>query len=103
MHGLGIFGDLLTLGFYMIDAMAWMYFWVLCISHRKNLFGEMKSYKWALLIVACVGLTAIGIYLAAVETFKRHNSEWWLVILGAALPVFGIFYIQGRRESNTKN
>jgi len=104
MHGLGIAGDLLALSFYMIDSMAWMFFWVLCFSYRKSLFGEMTGYKWALLILACVGLTVIGIKLAAFETFQRENSDWWLILLGAVLPVFGIFYIKGRGfESNTKH
>lgn len=103
MHGAGVVGDLLALSFYMIDAVAWMCFWVFCISHRKNLFGEMTRYKWALFIVVCVGLTVIGIYLAAFETFNRKNSDWWLILIGAVLPVFGIFYIKCRGvKSNGK-
>ena len=96
MHGAGMAGDLLILGFYMIGAVAWTCFWLLCLSYRENLFGEMTRYKWMLLIVVCIGLTAMGIYLAAIGTFERDNSDWWLVILGAMLPVFGIRYIQGQ-------
>ncbi len=82
MHGVGVGGVILVLSLYMIDAVAWMCFWIFCIIHRKNLFGEMTRYKWALFIVVCVGLTVIGIDLAAFETFKRKklrlvaDSNW---------------------------
>ena len=96
MHGVGVGGVILALSLYMIDAVAWMCFWIFCIIHRKNLFGEMTRYKWSLFIVVCVCLTVIGIDLAAFETFKRKNSDWWLILIGAVLPVFGIFYINCR-------
>lgn len=97
MHGAGMAGDLLVLGIYMLGMVAWAIFWLLCFGAAHYLFGKMTRYKWILLIGACTGLTVMSVYLALVETFERDNSDWWLVILGAMLPAFGIFYIQRRR------
>ncbi|MHC2144630.1 hypothetical protein [Pseudomonas sp. 210_17 TE3656] len=83
-------GDLLVLGFYMSGAVIWMYFWLLCFAHRNALFGPMTGVKWLVLIVACSCTTAVGLYLAAVETFTRDNADWWLVIGAAVIPLIGI-------------
>ncbi|WP_442107259.1 hypothetical protein [Pseudomonas sp. NUPR-001] len=90
MHGAGMVGDLLVLGFYMIGAVIWMYFWLLCVAHRSALFGPMNGLKWLLLVSACIVVTAVGLYLAAVETFHRDNADWWLVLASMAIPVMGI-------------
>lgn len=96
MHGLGMVGDLLILGFYMAGSVIWLCFWVLCIVHRHILFGQMTDLKSMALVAACICTIAIGLYLAAIETFSRDHEDWLLVVAATLIPVIGIQIIRQR-------
>ena len=96
MHGAGMIGDLLVLSFYMIGAVIWIYFWLLCVIYRKSLFGPMTGVKWLALVSGCFFTTVVGFYLAVIESFSRDNADWWLVLFAALSPVIGIQFIRRR-------
>jgi len=90
----GLFLHALLAALALISLVGWGYFWLLCVNSAerllKPLFGD------AALTVACIGFpfAFLGVLYLVINNFNKVGVNWFFLIVGAALPILGIWAIK---------
>jgi len=89
--------QLLFIGLAIATLLGWMYFWVLCISSAEKLLKPI--FGRAAFGVACIGfpIAFFGLLYVLLHVFGREAGKWFFVVLGALLPLIGIWAIKKQR------